>query len=242
MPIDYSKQFLSTLKDLSKISSQVVLKRCDGKVDALQKTADGSVQFHITSPEKNFNFETEKIAIYNFPEFYQFVDLFQNPNLTIEGNKIVIEENTSKSDYFLSNPEACIVGDEAVLGWKSCDVKFKLAVKELESIVKASALISSADKKKRIRIYGNGSKINIELVNININPKQKTFDKTFSRSFEVEKMVEEDVEYDFTINADLFINAPKKDYVVEVKKKGFVKSSYMENEINVDLFASFIRD
>lgn len=232
MSISYSKVYFQTIKDMTRFSPQIVLSKKEGNIVINQRNADETIAFTITAPESNFGFDSETIAFFNYGEFHNFLELFTNPNIEIDKSKIILSESTSKTEYILSNPEACKVGDD--IKWKNPDIRFELPQKELENFVKASSLFNSSEPIKKARIVGNGDTISIELVNININPKQKSYDKIFSKQFKVEKL-SECGEYDFIVNREFFISSPKRNYTVELKKEGFLKMSHTEEGISVDI-------
>lgn len=238
MSINYSKTFLSTLKDLSRLSSKVVINKADGSLKVCQITEDKSINYVVTAPETHFEFPSSELAFFNFPDFYAFMELFVNPSLEISNNKIIISDGTSKTEYISSNVLSCSVGTD--VKWNNPSVRFELSQKELETLVRASGLLISSDNVKKARIHGNGENCTIELVNVNINPKQKGYDKTFSREFKVTQLSENCGEYDFIINRNLFTDSPKKNYVFEINQKGFVRASYKEDEVEVKIYASFL--
>ena len=240
MPISYSKDFFSTLKDLSKLSSKVVINKADGLLKICQITADKSINYVMTAPETKFNFPASELAFYDFSDFYSFLELFTMPVLELNNSRISLSDGTSKSEYITSNPSACSVGVD--VKWTKPNIRFELSQKELETLVKASSLLISSEDIKKARIHGNGEKVTIELVNVNINPKQRGYDKTFSRDFKVEQITEKCSDYDFIINRNFFTDIPKKDYTIEINEKGFVRASYKENDIEVKIFSSFINE
>ena len=234
MSIVYNKQFLQTLKELSRISPYVVMKKVDGNIVITQKNEHENINYIITTPEKNFQFDKNEIAFFNYVEFYSFLELFSNPEISIENNKVVLSENNSKTEYFLSNVEACKVGFPCP--WNNPDIKFDLPQKELETLIKASSLFPSSETIKKARIVGNEKSVSIELVNVNINPKQKTYDKTFSKQLDVTSITGKPCEYDFVVNREIFINSPKRSYSIELKKEGFMKAGYQDSDYFVDIF------
>jgi len=240
----YDQKLLDVVKSLSPINNSIVMVKEGENITIKHKHPETFIWMNLTAPSSMFKFDAEQMAFYNFDEFYQFVKLFETPDINIADNKIVISDKSSKTEYYLKDPRACseVVNMEKLYAnWGSSDFKFQFLQKDLESFAKASSLIS-ADKKRKARIYGNASNVNIDLVNMNINPKQKAYDKTYSKTFVIENLTGFSDDFNFTINADFLLNIPKRDYTFEIKTIGQIKASFAETTISVDLFTGKIKE
>lgn len=241
MSIQYNRKFFDILKDLSPINNSVVVQKSGDSVIVRRVSLDTTLRYSITAPIKSFDINKDILGIYNYVEFYQFLKLFNDPTIEIKDKSIILSENNSKVEYFISNIEAC--GESPETKWNDADVKFSLTSRDLDSIVKASGLIGANEKRKKIRVRGNGKTVDIGLVNMNINPQNDMYDKTYNKSFDVEKLIETDIlDFDFLINAEFFTNIPKHDYTLEIKTGGYVRAYFIDDEIEVDIFTVFIKE
>jgi hypothetical protein len=244
MSLSYDRKLFDVVKSLSPINNSIVMVKGNDQIFIKHKQAESFIWMNLSAPAKSFEFPQEQLAFYNFDEFYQFVKLFDNPEIDIVDNKIVISDKSSKTEYYLKDPRACseiIDMTKLYANWGSSDFSFMFTSKELESFGKASSLISS-DKKRKARVYGNATVVNIDLVNMNINPKQKAYDKTYSKSFTIQNLTGFSKEFNFTINADFLLNIPKRDYLFEIKTIGQIKASFKDDPITVDLFTGKIKE
>jgi len=240
--VQFKKKFFEVLKDLSKITTQVIITKEDGHLVCRQKTDDESIRYTLTAPLDNFTFEKDEVGIYNYPEFYQFFSLFKNPKILIEDDKIRFEEGNSLIEYYFSKPEVCARGVNTNWSKYPTAVKFKILQKDLESLVKASSLIVSSDKRKKARISVENDMVKIELIGTNINQKSSEYNQSYSKVFDAEKVTDYEP-FNYTINADFFINSAKNtDFEVEIKQIGAIKSSYKVDDICVDIFTTFIKE
>lgn len=244
MSMSYERKLFDVVKSLSTINNSIVMVREGDTISIRHKHPETFIWMNLQAPLSSFSFEKDQLAFYNYDEFYQFLKLFDNPTIDIDGNKLVISDATSKTEYFMKDPRACSeVTDMKKLyeNWGSSDFRFKFTQKDLESFAKASSLISS-DKKRKAKVHGNATEVNIDLVNMNINPKQNAYDKTYSKKFTIENITGFSDSFAFTINADFLLNIPKRDYVFEIKTKGQIKASFIDTTTTVDLFTGKIKE
>lgn len=244
MSMSYDKKLFEVVQSLSPINNSIVMVKDGDNISIKHKHPETFIWMNLTAPSKAFDFQQDQIAFYNFSEFFQFMKLFESPEIDIENNKLVISDKSSKTEYYLKDPRACsevIDMTKLYKNWGSSDFKFQFTQRDLESFSKASSLISS-DKKRKARVYGNATTVNIDLVNMNINPKQKAYDKTYSKKFNIENLTGFSDEFSFTINADFLLNIPKRDYVFEIKTVGQIKASFADDPITVDLFTGKIKE
>ena len=244
MSLPYDKKLFEVVMSLSPINNSIVMVKEGDNITIKHKHPETFIWMNLTAPSKVFNFQQEQIAFYNFSEFFQFMKLFETPDIDIGNQKIVISDKSSKTEYYLKDYRACsAVVDMTKLyaNWGASDFKFQFSQRDLESVSKASSLISS-DKKRKARIHGNATTVNIDLVNVNINPKQKAYDKTYSKKFAIENLSHFTDDFSFTINADFLLNIPKRDYIFEIKTIGQIKASFADDPITVDLFTGKLKE
>lgn len=244
MSMSYERKLFDIVKSLSTINNSIVMVREGDTISIRHKHPETFIWMNLTTPSSSFSFEKDQLAFYNFDEFYQFLKLFEDPKLDIENNKLIISDASSKTEYYLKDPRACseVINVKKIYdNWGSSDFRFQFAQKDLESFSKASSLIS-ADKKRKARIHGDATTVTIELVNMNINPKQNAYDKTYSKTFNIENITGFSDKFNFTINADFLLNIPKRDYIFEIKTEGKIKASFTDAPTTVDLFTGKIKE
>jgi hypothetical protein len=241
--INYNSKLFEVLKDLSKISSQMILKLSDdGKIGCKQSTPDSQIAFILSAPKTYFEIPAD-VAIYNYPEFYQFFSILDKPTIIIENNKIIFSDAQSTIEYYFSNPESCSEG--IAVKWNNPTVSFDLSKDDLNSLIKASSIISTGKEKHAQISVDNNNQVKIDLVDITINKAANQFNKSFSKIFQGTKITEEVFEpFNFMINAGVFVNSPLRDYKVEIKKGkagGYMRLYYIDSEVNVDIFATYLK-
>lgn len=234
----YNKKLFDVLKDLSKISPQIILTKEEDSIVSYQQTPDKSIRFSLSAPKSYFQFEQDEVAIYNFPEFYQFFSLFENPKFYISNQKINFEENDSCLGYYFSSPASCFRGIKTIWEKFPTAVKFTLLQKDLDSLIKASNLIVSSDKNKKAKIYVKDNIVKIELVGTNINQKNNEHNQSYNKVFECTSLSEYSP-FSYMIGSDFFINLTRNaDIDIEIKETGQIKAFYKIDDISVSIFST----
>jgi len=231
--IKYNSELFDILKDLTAINTQIIIEKGpEGEVVVSRADTESTIAYRLTAPSNYFDFDTsEKIAFYNYPEFYQYFKALGEPDISINQKDIRLDAGSSKSNYLLSNPESIQPGPKAI-NFISGDVKMNLSSDDLDELLKMIGLINS----KKAQITGNGKNITIKIFN-------NLHDNTFEKTFEVENINGDDgVEIDFVMFSDTFKNLPpKKDYVIEIKAQGFIKISLVDENIGLDIYTGRVK-
>lgn len=229
--IQYNVELFDILKDLTSINPNVVFEEKDGKILIRRADSESTIAYELKAPTDYFDFKSDKVAFYNYPEFYQYLKASdENPEMAISENKITLIDGDSKTGYLLSNPETITEGPKSI-NFKDPDVRINLSSSELDKILKMIGLINS----KKTQVVGNGESITFKVFH-------NLHDNTFEKTFKVENLSNFKDEIDFVMFSETFKNLPpKRDYVIEIKSQGFVKISLVDEKINLDIYTGRVK-
>ncbi len=228
--VEYKKELFDIVKDLSSINNSIIFEKEDDQVLIKRNDAEKTTVYILKAPSTYFDFETDKIAFYNYNEFYQYFSTFENPAITLDDTKINLSEASAKVHYILSNPESIKPGPKAI-NFGDGDCTFSLDSKALDDIVKMNTLI----KAKKAEITGTKDSISIRLYN-------NEHDNSFDKQFELENLTDFTDDFQFTIFSDLFTNTPlKRNYKVNVKTQGYVKVSLIDDNMDLDIYTGYVK-
>jgi len=230
--VQYNAELFDLLKDLTSIDTNVVFEKDDkGNIVVRRADSESTIAYQLKAPKDYFDFDEEQIAFYNYPEFYQYLKAFAQPEMSIGEKKITIVDGNSKTEYLLSNPETIQAGPKTI-NFKDPDVRINLSAMELDELLKMIGLINS----KKAQVIGNGESITIKVFN-------NLHDNTFEKTFKVENLSKFKEDIDFVMFSDTFKNLPpKRDYVVEIKAQGFIKISLVDEKISLDIFTGRVKN
>lgn len=233
--IEYKREFLDIVYDLSKINNTVVFKKSEDKDKIFIFTSDSAklITYRLEAPIEYFNIPEDQIAFYKYGEFYTFLNVFHNPEFKFKRNKIIISEGDSKFNYLLVEPDLIKVPQPKKINFGECDLKFNLTSTTIDNL---SKMINSLIKAKQIKIYGNENKINMNIF-------ADGYDNSFEKSFDVEQISDFSGDFSFNIYSDLITSMPnKKDYIFHLKfidhNRAFVKATLIHENINLDIYTA----
>jgi hypothetical protein len=228
--VAYKSELFDVLKDLTAINNQVIFEKQDDKVMIRRSDAESTIAYQLLAPKEYFAFDEEKLAFYNYMEFYQYFRAINTPEIFIDGAKIFIKSGSAKVDYILSNPESIQAGPKSI-NFKSPDIKFCLSSADHDELMKMINLI----KPKKAQITSNGENVKVKLFN-------NLHDNTFEKTFDIENVSKNKDEIDFVIFSETFENIPlKRDYTIEIKKEGFIKISLVDENLSLDIYTGKIK-
>jgi len=232
--IKYNAEIFNLVQDLVPINNSIVFEKSSDNKKVLVKRADSemTVAYILEAPVEYFDFPADKVAFYNYNEFYQFFSTFKSsPSLVLNENKITLFEENAKTDYIISNPESLPVGPKTIR-FKDPNIKFNLTSNDLDDLSKMNTLI----KAKRAKLYGNENEINIKLFS-------SMHDNSYENKFKVEAVNNFVGEYDFVIFSELFAKLPqKREYTIEIIANGWVKVSLVDKNLNLNIYTACIND
>lgn len=133
-----SAKTLSILKNFSLINQNMVF-----RPEQPIKTISEAGHLLAIGPMVDFEFE-EPFGIYDLSEFISTVNLFNEPDITLETNYMVIKENKKRVKYFFSNPEF-LTFPEKDIKMPKAEVSFFLPEGDLLSLKQASSTLGVTD-------------------------------------------------------------------------------------------------
>jgi hypothetical protein len=135
----FSENTLSILKNFSGINQSLLLKQGNVlKTISVMKNilAEATIEEEIP---KDF-------GIYDLNQFLNGLSLHKNAELDFENdNYVVIREGKSRSKYFFADPSVIVTPPDKSINLPSQDVCFALDTKELDRLLKASAVYQLPD-------------------------------------------------------------------------------------------------
>lgn len=219
--IEYNAEYLKLIKGLTDISPGIIFAKEDGKIVVNRTNKGRTIFFKVTAPESYLSFEGEKIAFYQFADFYQIMGAFGTASLTQNKNKIIIEHNaTYKTNFMLSSPEV-LSKSPSKANLPEPDMVFNLSAEALADIKKMNNLISG----KYLKISNVEKAITLQLYNSN-------HDNSFDMQFVPETFVDDLENFDFPIFSEVIAKLPVgMNYKVALFKKGYTSFSFTNDPI-----------
>lgn len=198
----FSSDFVSTLKNFSGINSGLVLK--PGKIQRTM-TADKTV---IASSEFADEIPVE-FGIYDLSQFLGNISNLDDPDITFEGNSIIMKDKFIRVVFFGTSPKNIIAPPDKDLVLKTVDVSFQLQ----KNILQKMLSLASLNDFSHISLEGKSGKLNlVALDKKNANANSATFEigefkgKDFVASFKISNLLMQ-----------------PDDYMVELMIGGFAK-------------------
>lgn len=213
--VQYNAPYFELIKNLTAISPGIIFSRDSAsKQIVVNRTNKGrSIFFKVTAPEEYFQFSSsvDKVAFYNFAEFYNLMNAIGCSKLIHKDNKIIIESAIGKVNYVLSAPET-LAKSPTKINVSDPDMSFNLSSETLIELKKINSMMNA----KYAKISNQEKSITIKLFN---SAHENSFDKIF-----VPETVSEDIEdFDFPIYSDVFSKIPTSmNYKVSLFKRGYM--------------------
>jgi hypothetical protein len=230
--IAYNKEILEVLKDLSdSLIKQFKINKIEDNLSIRVKENSLGIMVDFSTPVSNFDFEGIQIGFAEnvYSEFYKFFDLFKNPSLTQDGNKLIMKENKQTIKFSPSNPEIIDNEFKSIKGLPESVVSFNLNVEQFSYIKKMIKMIGAS-------VVNFSSKKDSQFLKINIENDVNKNDSSIL--IDLEEPTKEDVDID--LNTTIFKSGLPLKYVVNIipKAKMFTFSSVNEN-FNLNLYTGF---
>lgn len=109
-------------------------------------------------------------AIYELSKFLATLSLFNDPELEIGENKVVISEGKRKINYTFADPSTIVVPPSKEIKFPVPEVEFTLRLDELSELQKALSVLSLPE----IAIVGDGTNIYVNAVDSK-NPSENVY-------------------------------------------------------------------
>lgn len=223
--VEYNKESLSLINELCSITESVIIQKDGDKLVILRTNNAKSVAYRLILPSSSFNIEGDSIGFYKFPEFYQLISCFNNPNiLQASDNKLTIEKDKSKINYLLSDIESLTKGPKKI-NFDSPEAKFEISASDLKELKKMIGLLTA----KNIKLACSKKEIDVTLYNSN---HDNSFDKTYE--------CQSSEDFEFPIASDIFTVIPEGDYTIEIMKAGMVRFSLKRENVSLEIFTAQI--
>lgn len=228
--IEYKKEFLDLIKDLTDINNKIRLQKEGDKIVVRRADEEVTIAYMLDAPINYFNIEDE-LGFYNYTDFYGYLKALQDPKIKLDNNKLILDTGSEKVDYILTNPDSTGKSPQDA-EFTNVDFEFKLSVTDLDVIrnmigqIKASrAKITTIDNNKvSIRIYNS------------------LHDNSLVKTFDIKNLSDFSENVEFTIFSDIFLQIPaKRDYVINVINRGFMKVSLQHEAINLNIFTGRVK-
>jgi hypothetical protein len=227
--IEFNKDTIELVNELAEkinANNTVQFEKKDGKVTIGASDVAESVVYFFKADEEHFNFTGDTCTFYNFPEFYNLVKSFENPEILQKDQTLIVKENRSKINYQLSDDD--IVDDEEAIEdveWDTTAVIMELSEDNISKISKMANAVE-ADKVKLSIVQGQATLILF-------NDKHEN---TFEEVFDVINNSGEDL--DIVLEKDLFNKIPNGDYTVNINEDLLVQFVLKNTEgYTVNIFA-----
>lgn len=227
MSITYNKQFLSLINDLALINKSVIIENKGDTVKISRSNPAQTIFYILTTKAENFQFSDDKIAFYDYSEFYRLLNVFDTPDLSISENKVTISKDKSRIKYIISDPETIQRGPEGV-DFGECVVKFDLDSTDFKNLKKMISLLSS----KYIKFTTNENTINLNCFN---NPNDNSFNKDLPMETTGESI-------SMKFSSEVFTLLPENNYTIEISKKGIFKILLVKDDIRFEVYVGEIED
>jgi len=232
MSIEYKKEVLSLINDLTPINPSIIIEKTEDGIRIARDNAAHSIFYYLNAEKDSFNFEREKIAFYNFPEFYQLINVFNSPEISLKENKLKISKDKSKIKYIISDPET-ISESAAPKGIKfpSTDARLSFDVSEIKDLKKMISLLRS----KYIKFIISGKSISVNCLNEN-------HDNSYEKTFDMGEEFSETEDFEMKIASDIFTLIPENNYIFEICKGGITRFSYKKDNVDLTIFVAQVID
>jgi len=202
--VEYNKDMLSLLNDLSAINESVIINKNDKKLSVQRANNARSIAYRLSMESSVFNFSGDQVSFYKFPEFFQLLSCFDSPELHQTDDKLVISKDKCKINYLLSDPETLTKSPKQIQ-FDNPQVEFKLSTADIKELKKMIGLLTA----KNTKFTCAKNKVDITCYN-------SGHDNSFSKSYPTDKCTKD---LSFAISSDVFPVIPEGDYVIELMEK-----------------------
>ncbi|MFA5484930.1 MAG: hypothetical protein WC260_01650 [Candidatus Pacearchaeota archaeon] len=227
--INYKSEFFSLLNDLTTINKSIIID-CDENISIKRSDPDESIAYILEVSKDYFDLNTDKIAFYNYMEFYQFFNTMDSPDLSIKDNKIILTKGKTKINYLLSNPESIKAGPRKI-NFSNVDFGFNLDTSTIDELNKMHSLI----KAKRCVFTTDKDEITLKIFN---NDKDNSFEKVLP----LDRISDCSDELDFKIFSETITKIPsKRNYRVSIKNPGYLEFALIDDDINLKIYSALTK-
>lgn len=231
--VEYNKDILSLLNDLCAINESVILKKDDKKLTVQRANNAKSIAYRLNMNPEVFNFDGDSVSFYKFPEFFQLLSCFENPDLHQSESKLILSKDKSKINYLLSDPET-LSKSPSNINFTNPQVSFKLKSADIKELKKMIGLLTA----KNTNFSCSNKKVDITCYNSN-------HDNSFSKTYPTDTNTQD---LEFSISSEIFTVIPEGDYTIELVQKltpqkkavHMVRFTLEKKDISLEIFTAEI--
>jgi hypothetical protein len=167
-------------------------------------------------------------AIYELSKFLATLSLFNDPDLKIEENRVVISEGKRKINYTFCDPSTIVVPPSKEIKFPEAEISFHLKADELTELTKALSVLSLPE----VAITSDGENIFVTAVDSK-NPSADSYSVQVGEN-------PDNTTFNMIIKAD-YLRLIPSDYEVAISSKGLshFKSNNIEYWIAVESTSSY---
>jgi hypothetical protein len=224
--LKFKKEALDLVNSLTTINTSIIFEKENDKVLVSRTNPASSIAYQLRVPNSNFDFSGDKIAIYNYPEFYQLFSTCKVPVIDQNEKSLVISEGKAKINYILSNIENLVPGAKAVK-FTDPTVSFDLSHEEMKNIRKMISLIQA----EYIKFTVKDNTIIIKLFNNSHN-------NSYEKELDIKDKTKEN--FEMTISSEVFTIIPENQYKIDIKKEGIIRISYEKEGTDLKIYTAEI--
>jgi len=227
--LKFKKDFLNLVNDLTTINPSIIFEKNDSKSVIVKRTDPAvTVAYVLSATSDSFDFGDEALAIYNYPEFHQLLNVFDEPSMVVDENKILICSKKSKVKYLVSDVESIQKGPKEIT-FPQEFVTLKLDKDILRNVKKMIGLIKA-------------EKVSFKIDNDNVTIR--CFNDSHSNSWEDEFKLEKSIEkrFNITISSKVFTLIPDYDYSLNIASDGIVRFVYNTENVNLEVFVASLNE
>ncbi len=175
---------LQVLKNFSSINPSILIR--PGNV--LRTVTPTKTTFAKATLEQEF---PSSFAIYDLSKFLSVLSLFDEPELEIGENSVVIQSGRKKVNYVFADPNTIVAPkDGKDINFPASVVSFELTTENLADVIKALGIL----RQPEIAVTGNGENITLQTINSK-DPTSDVYsievgetDQTFNAIFKAENI------------------------------------------------------
>ena len=230
--LKYKPEFFELINQLTSIDDKIIIESKDGVTQIRRQNSEKTAAYILKVPNEYFGIDTD-IGFYKFSEFYRFFRTFNEPDVKINTNKIILSKDRTRVSYLLNDTARMKTGPNGI-NFENPDYSFELPSDALLELVKMHVLIKNS---KHSEITCLGDNVNIKIVMSNAD---NTFDKTFDATPFTEQFMETPLQIKIFSKCFMML-PPRKDYIVSIKQPGFVEFKLKDDNIDLGIYTSMIK-
>lgn len=232
--IEYKKEFLDLLRDLSILVPGMILYKEDDRLFIFRKNVS-DIYYRLSVPVEYLNFAGDYLAIRDFGEFYSFIKTMSEPEFFDLDSHILVKDHTSQIKYPTTDEDPFLMELDKLRkkddSWKNIN------------FTDEPAFICNFDKNIVKEIKTVAGRINNEFVTLTVKDNELTINCFISEEYpswqKVYKSdIKNDIECSFKIYTDVFNFLPLGIFQFKIDGDGCVKLELDHEDIKLEIIAA----